>query len=82
MTTTRMKSHHCVDRPEDTVRHTVEVRGTAWAECRRVHLKAIGGGEKEAESKLVRLLIQSAASRFRRRSPATVGVGLRPVSSG
>ena len=35
--------HHCVDRPEDTVEHTVEVC-PAWAEHRRDLVEAIGGG--------------------------------------
>ncbi|KAJ8716603.1 hypothetical protein PYW07_003230 [Mythimna separata] len=35
---------HCVDRPEDTVEHTVEVC-PAWAEHRCVLVEAIGGGD-------------------------------------
>ena len=34
--------HHCVDRPEDTVEHTVQ-DCPAWAEHRRVLTAAIGG---------------------------------------
>ena len=36
--------YHCVDRPEDTVQHTVEVC-PAWAEYRRVLQEAIGGAD-------------------------------------
>ena len=34
--------HHCVDCPEDSVEHTVEVC-PAWAEHRRFLVEAIGG---------------------------------------
>ena len=36
--------HHCVDSPENTVEHTVEVC-PAWAEQRRVLVEAIGGDD-------------------------------------
>ena len=36
--------HHCVERPKDTVEHTVEVCPT-WTEYRRVLLKTIGGSD-------------------------------------
>ena len=42
----RGKSSVIVDRPEDTVEHTVEVY-PAWAEHRRVLREAIGGGGAE-----------------------------------
>ena len=111
-----------MDGPEDTVEHAVEVC-PAWAEHRRVLLKAIGGGdlsrpalveamvrgglevweavtsceavvlakevaEHERELLCFRFILPPLpeetpdASEVPRRSPATVGTGLRTVSSG
>ena len=49
--------HHCVDRPEDTVEHTVEVC-PAWAEHRRVLTEAIGGGDLSRPA-LVQAMVRS-----------------------
>ncbi|KAJ8706530.1 hypothetical protein PYW07_012608 [Mythimna separata] len=48
---------HCVDRPEDTVEHTVEVC-PAWAEHRHVLVGAIGGGDLSHRA-LVQAMVRS-----------------------
>ncbi|KAJ8717570.1 hypothetical protein PYW07_005500 [Mythimna separata] len=48
---------HCVDRPEDTVEHTVEVC-PAWAEHRRVLVEAIGSGDLSRRA-LVQAMVRS-----------------------
>ena len=52
--------HHCVDRPEDTVEHTVEVC-PAWAEHRRVLTEAIGGGDLSRPA-LVQAMVRSESA--------------------
>ncbi|KAJ8714348.1 hypothetical protein PYW07_002573 [Mythimna separata] len=49
--------HYCVDRPEDTVEHRVEVYLT-WTEYRRVPVEAIGGGDFSRRT-LVKAMVRS-----------------------
>ena len=51
--------HHCVDRPENTVEHTVEVC-PAWPEHRRVLREAIGGRDLSRPA-LVEAMVQGGA---------------------
>ena len=49
--------HHCQDRPEDTVEHTVEVC-PAWAEHRRVLVEAIGSDGDLSRPALVQAMVR------------------------